>query len=289
LRFPNALLLIPVALGVVWLANSLRIAALIAVGARYSADVALGGFHSKAGWLMFCALALGIVALARRSPFLAQRLPADEDGSNPTAAHLVPLLTLIGLSMVTGLVTSGFNAYYWLAVAGAAAALAAYRRELDLALRASAWPAAIGAAVFVAWVVLEPSGGGAAVQEWRAGFAALSPFAAALWLIARVVGSVLVTPIVEELAFRGYLLRRLTAADFTAVSPRLLPLAPLLLSSIAFALVHQRFLAALLAGLAYGFAYTRKGRIGDAILAHAITNALIAAYVLSLGEWGLWL
>ena len=40
------------------------------------------------------------------------------------------------------------------------------------------------------------------------------------WVAMRVFGSVLVVPVVEELAFRGYLLRRLIDADFEAVSPK---------------------------------------------------------------------
>jgi hypothetical protein len=30
------------------------------------------------------------------------------------------------------------------------------------------------------------------------------------------------------------------------------------------------------------------GRLGDAVLAHAVTNALIVAYVLATGTWSLW-
>ena len=32
----------------------------------------------------------------------------------------------------------------------------------------------------------------------------------------------------------------------------------------------------------------RRGEIGDAISAHAITNAMIAGYVLATGSWLLW-
>ena len=38
----------------------------------------------------------------------------------------------------------------------------------------------------------------------------------------------------------------------------------------------------------YAWAMYRRGRVGDAILAHATTNALIAAVVLILGNWNLW-
>jgi hypothetical protein len=32
----------------------------------------------------------------------------------------------------------------------------------------------------------------------------------------------------------------------------------------------------------------RRGDLGDAVLAHATTNALLAAYVLATGNWALW-
>ena len=42
---------------------------------------------------------------------------------------------------------------------------------------------------------------------------------AAVWLLVRVLGSVITVPMAEELAFRGYLLRRLIAANFDDLSP----------------------------------------------------------------------
>ena len=41
---------------------------------------------------------------------------------------------------------------------------------------------------------------------------------AAVWLLVRVLGSVITVPIAEELAFRGYLLRRLLSAHFDDLS-----------------------------------------------------------------------
>jgi membrane protease YdiL (CAAX protease family) len=52
--------------------------------------------------------------------------------------------------------------------------------------------------------------------------------------------------------------------------------------------LHGRWLAGTVAGMCYAWAMSRRGRVDDAILAHAITNALIAAAVLILGPWGLW-
>ena len=67
LRFPHALLLLPLGLIIIWLANALRIALLIALGTWVSPTLALGGFHSQAGWLAFLGVALGLVVVSRRS------------------------------------------------------------------------------------------------------------------------------------------------------------------------------------------------------------------------------
>jgi exosortase/archaeosortase family protein len=69
LRFPNALLLLPMGIAVAWTANVFRIVALIEIGSRWSKQLALGGFHSKAGWVFFCAAAFGLVLGARRARF----------------------------------------------------------------------------------------------------------------------------------------------------------------------------------------------------------------------------
>lgn len=69
LRFPHALLLLPIGAAAAWCANVIRIATLIVIGSRWSAEFAYGTFHSKAGWILFCALALALGALSRRPPF----------------------------------------------------------------------------------------------------------------------------------------------------------------------------------------------------------------------------
>jgi CAAX prenyl protease-like protein len=143
-------------------------------------------------------------------------------------------------------------------------------------------------AVFVIWMGLEWAMGntdtGPAIPNSLEKMPAC--FAAA-WIAFRVFGSVIMVPIAEELAFRGYVLRRLISADFDKVSPRFTWLS-FLLSSLLFGALHGRWLAGTVAGMFYAWAMYRRGKVGDAILAHATTNALIAADVLILGNWKLW-
>jgi CAAX prenyl protease-like protein len=84
-------------------------------------------------------------------------------------------------------------------------------------------------------------------------------------------------------------MRRLISPDFEAVDPRIFSYVALLASSLAFGMLHGgRWISGTLAGLLYAIALLRRGSIGDAVVAHATTNALLAAWVLIGGNWYLW-
>ena len=65
-----------------------------------------------------------------------------------------------------------------------------------------------------------------------------------LWLGFRVIGSVVTVPLAEELAFRGYLTRRLCLSDFQSIPPGRMTWYSFLLSSFLFGALHGRFIAA---------------------------------------------
>ena len=95
-------------------------------------------------------------------------------------------------------------------------------------------------------------------------------------------------PIAEELAFRGFLLRRLISPDFEALPPRTFTWLGLAISSVAFGLLHgSLWFSGILAGLLYAWALLRRGRLGEAVVAHATTNALLVRYVLIFQKWHL--
>ena len=83
----------------------------------------------------------------------------------------------------------------------------------------------------------------------------------------------IVVPLAEELAFRGYLTRRLIADDFQAVPEGRFTGPSFLVSSLLFGLLHQRWLAGTIAGMAYALVYYRRGKLIDAIAAHAIDES----------------
>jgi CAAX prenyl protease-like protein len=142
-------------------------------------------------------------------------------------------------------------------------------------------------AVFLLWLALDRS---AHVDNGIAtGLAALSAPGRIAWLSCRTLAAVVTVPLAEELAFRGFLLRRLISADFESVDFRRFTYFAVLVSSVAFGFMHgDRWLAGTLAGLLYAAVMLRRGSIVDAVVAHATTNGLLAAWVLIGGNWYLW-
>jgi CAAX prenyl protease-like protein len=110
-----------------------------------------------------------------------------------------------------------------------------------------------------------------------------------LWITTRVLAAVVTVPITEELAYRGFLMRRIRDADFESVRFGDSGIWGLLVSSVVFGLGHgSMWLSGILVGILYGWLAMRTGRIGESIAAHAVTNALIALCVLSGQQWQLW-
>ena len=293
LRFPRALLLLPLGILVVYLANAVRIIALIAVGTYLSPQVALGGFHSQAGWLAFNGVALSVVYGTRRLGWFARtEAAADQpDSTNVTAAYVVPLLGLVAATMVSTAFSTGFDWLYPLRVLVVGALLwhfrAAYRQ---LSWRCSWIAVALGLLAFVLWLVLESvTVDRSAGESLAEGLRGLPKGWAMFWLVFRVVGSVVTVPLAEELAFRIYLLRRCQSRDLERIPFQRFTWLSFLLSSLLFGLLHGRWLAGMLAGMVYALALYRRGKPADAVLSHGVTNGLIAAYVLATGSWGLWL
>lgn len=294
-RFPQAFLLIPVAVCLIWFLNSVRIASLILIGNAGAGSVAMGGFHSQAGWIAFNAAALGFSFALCRVPWLtttAPRLSSAEGRSaeNPTAWYVVPFLTLLAAAMTSHAATAGFEWLYPLRFFAAAGALWYFRRRYaDLDWRFG-WIAPVaGITVFVIWLGLDTMTAPGPRSTIAVGLASLSTFGRITWLVFRVLAATVTVPIAEELAFRGFLLRRLMSPDFDKVSGRRFTLVSVLVSSVLFGMLHgDRWLAGTIAGVLYALAYNRRGRIGDAVAAHGITNGLLAAWVLSTDNWQLW-
>ncbi|HTB28523.1 MAG TPA: exosortase E/protease, VPEID-CTERM system, partial [Steroidobacteraceae bacterium] len=304
--FPRALLIVPVGVLVIFLLNAVRIAAIVLIGNAGYERVAILGFHSQAGWIAFNLTAFGIAVVAQRTPWVsrvahrdravrrsgaARGTPGPQNpaaGGNPTAAYLMPLLAIVAAGMISHALSAGFEFLYPLRLVAALAALWIYRRSYrDADLRFTWRGPAVGILMFGLWVaaaalLIRPESAPAAL-------AGLPEPLRAVWISCRVIGAVAAVPLAEELAFRGYLLRRLVSPRFETVRFPAARWPALAVSALAFGLMHGvLWLPGIAAGLAYGALAIRTDKLGESVAAHATTNALLAAYVLMFDRWQLW-
>ena len=291
LRFPAALVLLPIGAVSIWLLNALRIVVLIVIGSSGWREIALGGFHSQAGWLTFNAVALGFVAVVNRSGWFAKSLEdaPTRPAQDSTAPYLAPFVVVLATAMVTGAFSSGIDWLYPLRVVAGAWVLWTFRRHYMHLGWSLSWRAvAIGVVTFGTWLVLVPAGP-TARDGWPAALNAAPIHWAAAWLLFRIVGYTIVVPLVEELAFRAYLTRRLMGPDVDRLPLGVFTWWSFAISSVLFGLLHGSFwVAGTMAGMSFALALRQRRALGDAVVAHATVNGLIAIYVLATGRWSVW-
>lgn len=276
LRFPVALLLYPIGIALSAALNILRITLLLIIGLEGQPELAVGGFHSHAGWLMFTVVALGLILAARRVSFL-QRTTVPRKGAppflqDPAAAQILPFAVFMFSALLAQALSNAPGAVYPLRVLAMVAVLwlfaPVYRR---LSWRVDPVALGVGGAIGLLWVLIPPPA--TAIDPAHAG---LEGAWLVGWLIARGIGTMFAVPLIEELFFRKYL------------QGKLLPLVGPVVASIIvaglFALLHDRWAEAFLAGLALSFVMVRSKNVVSAIQAHAVANIIIFSLTIITGN-----
>jgi CAAX prenyl protease-like protein len=172
------------------------------------------------------------------------------------------------------------------------------RQVIDLRVRHFAATLAIGIAVFAVWIAPDvlipgyrhfllfdnPVTGKAATSLSKS--AMLSPAVLAL----RMIRAVVIVPIVEELFWRAWLMRWMIDVDFESVPLGKYTAVSFWVVALLFASEHGPYWdVGLAAGVIYNWWMVRTRSLGDLILAHAITNFSLSAYVIAAGKWEYWL
>ena len=342
LQLGRALLFIPVATAAMYVLNAVRIVALVAIGHYWSPEIAIKGFHSVAGWLNFLVVLIASIYTLNEYPCFSRPNRTHQASATPKSdqdwnqvALLLPLMALIACGLVVKGLTADFAWLYPIHICAAALVLYFFRGlYLPVLLRPSALSVVIGILVFTIWVAIIPEDSVVSAHF----FAELqhAPMGIELaWIFCRVLGAVLIVPVCEELAFRGFIqpkfesvlratLNSMISAFSSASenlgssasknSPKchqnveknhitgsnerspifatwqdtLAVIASLILTALLFGALHSNLLAGSIAGLLYGLIYLRRRKVVDAIFAHAITNLLLAIYVIELGYWSYW-
>lgn len=212
--------------------------------------------------------------------------------------YVVPFGVFIALLALRGIVPLPVPAWQALWIGGAGAAILTLARPvLDFRVRRWAATLAVGVAVFALWIapdVLFPGYRNYWLFTNPLMGSAVSSLPEAergstLVVALRASRAVIIVPIVEELFWRGWLPRWLIRPDFAKValgtySPRVFWITALL-----FASEHGVYWdVGLAAGIVYNWWMLRTRSLGDLMLAHAVTNACLSAFVLATGRWEYW-
>jgi hypothetical protein len=118
--------------------------------------------------------------------------------------------------------------------------------------------------------------GGGTVAKWN------------LWL--RMIRLVIVVPLLEEIFWRGFLLRHLISEPFHEVPWGTRSWAAFGIVAGLFALAHwgPDFWPALITGALYNAVAWWTRSLGACVIAHAVTNLLLSGYIFKTQQWGFW-
>jgi uncharacterized protein len=214
--------------------------------------------------------------------------------SSPFIARVAPYIIFVALTALQG--KFGEASKYWFYVAktivGVWLVCAMWPVVKEMRWTFSIEAVLVGVGVIVVWIALDPFYPKLPMGEstpWNphAQFGAGSALAWSI-IITRILGSTFIVPHIEETFFRSFIYRYIVQKDFEQVSLKTFHLGAFLITSILFGFIHREWLAGILCGMAYQWLVLRKGHLGDAMTAHAISNFLLGAWVVYKGAWEFW-
>jgi hypothetical protein len=207
---------------------------------------------------------------------------------------VAPFVLFLILTALQG--HAGANSQYWAYMAKTAIGLALvcvmWRAVPEMRWTFSREAIFIGIVVFVFWVWLDPYYPHffKITNTWNPlhDFGAGSRLALAI-MIVRVFGMTIVVPPLEEVFYRSFLYRYMLREDFENVPLGRFDGRAFLITAVLFGFAHDaRWLVGILCAFCYQGLVIRKGRLGDAITAHAITNLLLGVYIIWKHQWQFW-
>jgi CAAX protease family protein len=168
-----------------------------------------------------------------------------------------------------------------------------FRREYEFRrLRHVAFALLIGIIVFLIWISPQAFFGFA---PRTIGFNPVGIFdnqSVFYWptIILRFLRLVIVVPFVEEIFWRGFLLRYFIDENFERVPFGAFSWPSFSIVALAFAFSHSSadWPAALITGVIYNSVAYRTKNLSSCILTHAITNLLLGLWIMKTKQWGFW-
>jgi CAAX prenyl protease-like protein len=111
-----------------------------------------------------------------------------------------------------------------------------------------------------------------------------------VFLVFRVLSSVVTIPIIEELFWRGWMMRWIANHRFTSIPVGTWHIEAFWIVAVLFGSEHGSFWdVGLITGAIYNLWAVRTRNLTDCVIAHAVTNGCLAIYVIAGGHWQYWL
>ena len=115
-----------------------------------------------------------------------------------------------------------------------------------------------------------------------------SPLFTWIFILVRSLGLVLLVPVVEEIFWRGFLLRWVISADWQDQPIGVFTLRSFVWVVLLFTLAHPEWFAAAAYCILINLLLYWKKDLWLCIVAHATTNLTMVAYILMTDSWELW-
>lgn len=227
--------------------------------------------------------------------------PDRQTDRRALAAYTLPMVAfLAGLAIVSGLKKIGGAFWldapeYWvypLQTLVCAALLWWFRAEYELRrITRVIFTVCVGIAAVVIWISPQavfgfpPRTDGFNPDIFRS-----QPALYWFTLVMRFVRLAIVVPFVEEIFWRGFLLRYFINERFRVVPIGAFSWFSFGAVTIGFMLVHAMpdWPAAAITGALYNFVAYRTKSLSSCILVHVITNLLLGFWIMATGQWGFW-
>ncbi|CAN5586405.1 CAAX prenyl protease-related protein [soil metagenome] len=229
----------------------------------------------------------------------------DSVTNHPTgsklAAYIAPFVVFMGflaLASVVGHLGTGFwfeQPMYWIypvQTIACAAVLWWYWRRYEMHRFAQVFfTLAIGVLVFVLWIAPQAFFGfDARTEGFNPNTFADQPGLYWGTVLLRFLRLVIIVPLVEEIFWRGFLLRYFVNEKFETVPFGTFTWLSFAIVTGGFMLVHNMadWPAAAVTGALYNFVAYRTKSLTSCVVAHAVTNLLLGLWIMRTEQWGFW-
>jgi CAAX prenyl protease-like protein len=220
-------------------------------------------------------------------------------GQNRTMAYVAPFATFMAL-LAAGQQgwLKGLGEWEYAVRVGVVGLVIAVvsRPVLDFRVRNFLGSLLVGVGVFVLWIAPDTL-----IPGWRQnpvftvfGEVKISlsaeQLASPLLLVFRTLSAAVMVPILEELFWRGWMMRWWVNTDFESLPMGQTDRQGFWIVAALFALEHGPFWeVGLITGVIYNWWMTKTRSLGDLIFVHGVTNLVLSLYVIATKQWQFWM